>query len=72
MSITDAILCNGAEECIAVVTYVDQTNHKAFIIYGKEIRTVQKLRFRVQAGNILKLHYITDNEGRMKIISSTK
>lgn len=72
MSITDAILCNGAEECIAVVTYVDQTNHKAFIIYGKEKRTVQKLRFRVQAGNILKLHYITDNEGRMKIISSTK
>ena len=72
MSITNDILCNGAEECIAVVTYVDQTNHKAFIIYGKEKRTVQKLRFRVQAGSTLKLHYITDSEGRMKIISSTR
>ena len=72
MSITDSFLCNGAEESIAVVTYVDQTNHNAFVIYGKEKRTVQKLRFRVQAGSVLKLHYITDNEGRMKIISSTK
>lgn len=72
MSITDAILCNGAEECIAIVTHVDQTNHKISIIYGKEKHTVQRLRFRVQTGSVLNIHYITDNEGRMKIISSTK
>lgn len=69
--ITDAILCDGAEVCIAVVTYFDKNSHKAFIIYGKEKRAVQKLRFKVHAGKVLKLHYIKDKEGRMKILSST-
>ncbi len=72
MSITDAILCDGAEECIAVVTYVDQNSHRASMIYGFEKRTAQKLRFKVQAGNILKLHYITDKEGHIKILSAGK
>lgn len=71
MAITDNILCDGAEECVAVVTYVDQNSRKSFIIYGKEKRTVQKLRFKVHVGRALKLHYITDSEGRMKVISST-
>ena len=56
---------------MAVVTYVDQNSRKSFIIYGKEKRTVQKLRFKVHVGRALKLHYITDSEGRMKVISST-
>lgn len=72
MSITDAILCDGAEECIAVVTYVDQNSHKSSLIYGYEKRIALKLRFKVQIGNILKLHYVTDKEGRMKVLSSTK
>ena len=71
MAITDNILCDGAGECVAVVTYVDQNSRKSFIIYGKEKRTVQKLRFKVHVGRALKLHYITDSEGRMKVISST-
>lgn len=71
MAITDAILCDGAEECIAVVTYVEQNTHKSFIIYGKEKRTVQKFRFKVNVGKALRLHYITDSEGRMKVLSST-
>ena len=71
MAITDAILCNGAEECIAVVTYIDHDSHKSFIIYDKEKRTVQKLRFKVHIGSILKLHYITEKEGKIKILSST-
>ena len=58
-SITDAILCDGAEECIAVLTYVDQNSHKAFIVYGKEKRAVQKFRFKVHTGKTLKLYYIT-------------
>lgn len=70
-AITDAILCNGAEESIAVVTYVDQNSHKSFFIYGKEKRTAQKFRFKVQTGTVLKIHYITDNEGRIKVLSST-
>lgn len=70
MSITDAILCDGAEESIAVVTYVEQNTHNSFIIYGKEKRTVQKFRFKVNVGKTLRLHYITDSEGRMKVLSS--
>lgn len=72
MSITDAILCDGAEECVAVVTYVDQNSHKSSLIYGFEKRTSQKLRFKVHVGNILKLHYVTDKDGRMKVLTSTK
>lgn len=70
-SITDAILCDGAEECIAVVTYVDPNSHKSFVIFGKEKRTVQKFRFKVHIGKTLKLHYIADKEGRMKVLSSS-
>lgn len=72
MSITDSILCEGAEECIAVVTYIDPNSHKASLIYGYEKRVSQKLRFKIQVGNILKMHYVTDKEGRMKVLSSTK
>lgn len=71
MSITNAILYDGAEECIAVVTYVAPNSQKSFIIYGKEKRTVQKLRFKAYAGKILKLHYVTDSEGRIKVLNST-
>ncbi len=70
-TITDEILCNGAEESIAIVTYIDPNSHKSSFIYGKEKRAVQKFRFKVQAGTVLKMHYITDNEGRIKVLSST-
>ena len=70
-SITDAILCDGAEECIAVVTYVDQNAHKSFVIYGKEKRTVQKFRFKAQVGSIVKLHYVVDDAGRINVLNST-
>jgi len=71
-NVTDEILCDGAEECIAVVTYVNQATHKSSMIYGHEKRTSQKLRFKTAVGNILKLHYITDNEGRIKVLSANK
>ena len=68
--VTDAILCEGAEECVAVVTYVDPDSHKSFLIYGREKRMVQKLRCKVQVGNVLKLHYVQDKNGRMKVLTS--
>ena len=71
MSITNAILCDGAEECIAVVTHVDENSRKAFIVYGKEKRMAQKFRFKVHAGEVLKLHYIIDSGDRIKVLSST-
>ena len=54
-----------------MVTYVDPNSHKSFVIFGKEKRTVQKFRFKVHIGKTLKLHYIADKEGRMKVLSSS-
>lgn len=71
-TITDGILCDGAEECIAVVTNVNPVNNIISMIYGFEKRTAQKLRFKVQAGNILKLHYINNPDGRIRILSANK
>lgn len=71
-TITDDILCNGAEECVAVVTYVDQKNHKATMIYGYHQRMTQKMRFKVTAGNTLKLHYIKDKEGKIRVLTAGK
>lgn len=71
-TITEGILCDGAEECVAVVTYIDQNSHKSSMIYGYEKRMAQKLRFNVQIGNILKIHYITEKEGRIKVLSASK
>lgn len=71
-NITDKILCDGAEECIAIVSYVDQNSHKVSLIYGREKRMSQKLRFKVSVGDVLKLFYITDKEGRIKILNARK
>ena len=72
MSITDRILCDGAEECIAVVTYINSQNHRASMVYDHEKMMTQKLRFKVAIGDILKLHYIKDKEGRIKILKGEK
>lgn len=71
MSITDSILCDGAEECTAVVTYVNQNSQKSSVVYGKEKRMVLRFRFKVKVGDVLKLHYITESEGRTRVLSST-
>lgn len=71
-AITDEILCNGAEECIAVVTYIDQNSHRTTMIYDKEKILSQKLRFKTNVGNVLKLHYVVDKEGKIKVLSASK
>ena len=72
MAITDAILCANTEEAIAVVTYVDQNSHRATLIYGREKRTSQRLRIRVGIGSVLKINFITDADGRFRILSTRK
>ena len=72
MEITDKVLCDGAEECIAVVTYIDPNSHRTTMIYGKEKIMSQKLRFKTNVGNVLKLHYIVDKEGKIKVFSASK
>ena len=71
-SITDEILCDGAEESLAVVTYVDKTSNKSSMIYGCKLRICQKLHFKVSVGNVLKLHYITESDGRVKVLSAVR
>lgn len=70
MTITNAILCEGTEEAIAIVTYVDQNSHKVSMVYGYEKRLAQKLRIKVKPGTILKINYIQDPDGKVRIMSS--
>lgn len=72
MTITNNILCEGTEEAIAIVTYVDQNTHRASLIYGKEKRMGQKLRFKVNVGAVLKINYLNDSDGKPKVLSATK
>ena len=71
-NITNAILCEGTEEAIAIVTFVDQKSQKAYMIYGQEKRMSQKLRFKVGPGTVLKINYIVEGDGRPKILNAGK
>lgn len=72
MSITNDILCNGTEEAIAVVSYFDSNSRKSTLIYGHEKRTIQKMRIKVGAGAVVKINYIQDSTGQMKVLNTTK
>jgi len=69
-SITNDILCEGTEEAIAIVTFVDQKAKKAHMVYGMEKKMAQKLRFNVGPGAVLKINYILDGDGRIKILNA--
>ena len=70
MSITNTILCVGTEETVAIVTYVDQNSRKATLVYGHEKRTSQRLRFKVGHGAVLKINYITELDGNLRVLSA--
>lgn len=72
MSITNAILFDGAEEAIAVVTYVDPQTHRTFMVYGLEKRITQKLNIKVLTGDTLKIYYANDGNGKPKVLSATR
>lgn len=71
LSITDELLCEGTEEAIAIVTHFDANTQKATLIYGMQKRMVQKLRIKVRTGDILKINYILEPDGRYRLLSST-
>lgn len=71
-TITDGILCDGAKESIAVVTYVDKKSHKSSMIYGYEQKMFQKLEFKVTVGNILKIQYIMNKMGQIKVLRTSR
>lgn len=70
MAITNEILCAGTEEAVAIVTRVDQNSHKATLVYGREKRTLQRLRFRVGPGAALRINYITEADGNMRVLNA--
>ena len=70
LSITNEILCKGAEESIAVVTYVDANSHKATLVYGKEKYLKQKLQRNLKAGDILKITYIIETDGKARVLKT--
>jgi hypothetical protein len=72
MSITNAILYDGAEEAIAIVTYIDPQSHRASIVYGYEKRLSQKLNHKVLTGDTLKIYYVVDSNGKPRILSSIR
>ena len=71
-TITGDILCIGTEEAVAVVTYVDANSNKATLIYGTEKRMIQKLRFKVGSGVVLKINYTIEPNGKTHIIRTVQ
>ena len=71
-SISDEILCEGTEEAVAVVTYFDPKSSIATLVYGKEKRMFQKLRFKVGAGAVLKINYVTEADGNLRILRASQ
>lgn len=72
LSISDSILLDGTEESIAVVTYYDQNSKRATLVYGYEKQIKEKIRFKVGPGAVLKLNYITEADGRMRVLHAGK
>ncbi len=72
LSITDGIICEGAEEAIAVVSYYDEQYKKFTLIYGKEKRIVQKLRIKAGIGVALKINYLMEADGSQRILTVSK
>ena len=71
-SISDSILLDGTEQAIAVVTYYDQNSKRATLIYGYEKLLKEKIRFKVGPGTVIKLNYITEADGRMRVLQAGK
>lgn len=69
-AITDSVLCNGTDEGIAVVTYVDPNSHRVSMTYGHHLRTSQKLRFKVGPGNVLKINYTKEGNENIRILTA--
>lgn len=67
-SVTDNILYSDKHESIAVVTYVDVKSMKVFMVYDHKRTIVQRLNMKVKVGQVLKIGYVSDEEGNIKIV----
>lgn len=71
-SITDDILCSGAEDCIAVITHVDPNRRKAAMVYGYEKNAFLRLPIKVAVGMVLRLRYVKDKMGEMNVLKAER
>lgn len=68
---TDCLLTRGTNESIAIVTYVDMQNKRAFLVYGEKQRTMVKfsnLPISVEEGFLLKLNWLPNSANNISII----
>ena len=72
MALTNGILYTDTKECFGIVTYMDRSANLAHVIYGMERRAAVRLKFKVHAGNILKLYYIDSGGRGLKILNAFK
>lgn len=70
--LTDAILCQGTEEAVAVVTFVNAQSGWVSMVYGLKQRTEQKLRMRVNVGTTLKINFVGEGDNRIRLINAEK
>jgi len=70
---TDAILSQGANESIAIVTYIDTAKKRVSVIFGKEMRKsihLSEIQSKVKVGSILKLTWFPKNDKDITIIGA--
>lgn len=70
---TDAILARGANQSIAVVTYVDNARKRAMLVYGSKLRTnvsLANLALKVKVGTLLQIQWMSDTEGCITIVGA--
>lgn len=67
-AITDDILCEGAEEAIAIVTYCDPQTQRVSMVYGWQQRLFHKLSIQVSVGAVLKINYVIGANGRAHVL----
>ena len=72
MRITDGILYGDYMEGIAIVTHFDSKSGKTFFVYGHKQRSSQKLNIRVETGDVLKINYTAEGDGRIRVLSASK
>lgn len=72
MEISNSILCEGTEEAIAVVTQIVHETNKVVLVYGYQKSIKQKLRLRVNLGDVLKINYIIAPDGTLRILNAVK
>jgi hypothetical protein len=72
VAITNTLLCEGTQESIAVVSYIDNKSNRVSIIYGRQQKANVKIRFKVGIGTVLKINYIKEADGHILVLNAIR